>query len=213
MHWFTETIGTAIGKKVLMALSGLCFCGFLAAHLAGNLLLVKGADAFNAYADKLQSLGALLRVAEAGLIVLALVHVGTGLYLFYQNWRARPVRYRVNATAGGQSLGSATMPYTGLLLLGFIVFHLLHFTFVDKSATTVFALVAEAFSHPVYVGLYIAAVGVAAVHVSHGFWSAFQSLGLNHGKYFGLVRGLGLAFALAVGAGFGFLPVYVGWLS
>ena len=110
MHWITETIGTAIGKKVLMALSGLCFCGFLGAHLAGNLLLVKGADAFNAYADRLQSLGALLRLAEAGLIVLALLHVGTGLYLFYQNFRARPVRYRVNATAGGQTLGSATMP-------------------------------------------------------------------------------------------------------
>ena len=213
MHWLTETYGTAIGKKVGMALSGLCFCGFLAAHLAGNLLLVKGADAFNGYADKLQSLGALLRVAEAGLIGLALLHVGTGLVLFYQNLRARPVRYRVNATAGGQTLGSATMPYTGLLLLAFIVFHLLHFTFVDKSGTTVYALVAEAFSRPFYVGLYIAAVVVAAVHVSHGFWSAFQSLGLNHVKYFGLVRAAGLVLALVVGAGFGFLPVYVGWMS
>jgi succinate dehydrogenase / fumarate reductase cytochrome b subunit len=213
MHWFLETYGTAIGKKAAMALSGLCFCLFLAGHLAGNLLLIQGADAFNAYAERLQSLGVLLRVAEAGLIVLAVLHVGMGLYLFYQNRRARPVRYRVNATAGGQTLGSATMPYTGLVLLGFIVFHLMHFTFVDKSATTVYALVAEAFSRPVYVGLYIAAVVVAAVHVSHGLWSAFQSLGLNHGKYFGLVRAGALVFAVVVGAGFGFLPVYVGWMA
>ena len=210
MDWIAETLGTAVGKKLLMAASGLCFCVFLSAHLAGNLLLLSGADAFNGYADKLQALGMVLRAAEAGLIVLALVHVGTGLWLFYQNFQARPVRYKVKATAGGQTLASATMPYTGLVLLGFVVFHLLHFTFVDKTATGVYALVAAAFSQPLVAGLYIAAVVVAGLHVSHGFWSAFQTLGLNHVKYFGLIRAASLVFGLVVGAGFGFLPIYVG---
>jgi succinate dehydrogenase / fumarate reductase cytochrome b subunit len=194
-NWVTATYGTAIGKKLLMAVSGLSFCLFLLGHLAGNLLLVSGADAFNAYAAKLQGLGPVLRVAEAGLIVLALVHIGTGLYLFYQNLRARPVRYRVNASGGGQTLGSATMPYTGVLILAFLVFHLLHFTFVDKGDGGVYALVA------------------AAVHVSHGFWSAFQTLGLNHVKYFGVLRAASLVLAVALGAGFAFLPVFVGWVA
>jgi succinate dehydrogenase / fumarate reductase cytochrome b subunit len=158
-------------------------------------------------------LGMLLRFAEAGLIVLALLHVGTGLYLFYQNLRARPVRYRVDASGGGQTLGSATMPYTGVLILVFVVFHLLHFTFVDKSDAGVYALVSEAFSSPFYVGLYIAAVSVVGVHVSHGFWSAFQTLGLNHEKYFGLLRAVSVVLAVGLGAGFAFLPVFVGWVA
>jgi succinate dehydrogenase / fumarate reductase cytochrome b subunit len=213
MNWMAATFGTAIGKKLLMSVSGLCFCLFLLGHLAGNLLLISGADAFNAYAAKLQGLGPVLRLAEAGLILLALVHIGTGLYLFYQNLRARPVRYRVNASGGGQTLGSATMPYTGVLILAFLLFHLLQFTFVDKGDLGVYALVAAAFSSPFYVGLYIAAVAVAGLHVSHGFWSAFQTLGLNHVKYFGLLRAASLVLALGLGAGFAFLPVFVGWVA
>jgi succinate dehydrogenase / fumarate reductase cytochrome b subunit len=213
MNWVTGTFGTAIGKKLWMSLSGLCFCLFLLGHLAGNFLLLSGPDAFNAYAAKLQSLGMVLRAAEAGLILLALVHVGTGLYLFYQNLRARPERYRVNASGGGQTLGSATMPYTGVLILVFLLFHLAHFTFVDKGDAGVYALVAAAFSQPFYVGLYIAAVAVVAVHVSHGFWSAFQTLGLNHVKYYGLLRTASLVLAVALGAGFAFLPVFVGWVA
>lgn len=213
MNWVTATLGTAIGKKLLMSLTGLCFCLFLLGHLAGNMLLLSGADAFNAYAARLQSLGPVLRAAEAGLIVLALVHVGMGLYLFYQNLRARPVRYRVNASGGGQTLGSATMPYTGVLILAFLLFHLVQFTFVDKGDAGVYALVAAAFSSPFYVGLYIAAVAVVGVHVSHGFWSAFQTLGLNHVKYFGLLRAASLVLAVVLGAGFAFLPVFVGWVA
>jgi succinate dehydrogenase / fumarate reductase cytochrome b subunit len=213
MNWLTATFGTAIGKKLFMSLTGLVFCLFLAGHLAGNLLLLKGADAFNAYAARLQGLGPLLRLVEAGLVFFALVHVVTGLYLFYRNLRARPERYRVNASGGGQTLGSATMPYTGVLILAFVVFHLAQFTFVDKGDTGVYALVAAAFSQPFYAGLYILAVVIVAVHVSHGFWSAFQTLGLNHVKYYGLLRAASVVLAVVLGAGFGFLPVFVGWMA
>ncbi len=208
MNWFTGTLGSSIGKKLMMAITGLSFCGFLAAHLAGNLTIYGGKEAFNAYAGHLHALGPALKVAELALLTLFLVHVITGLILFLENLKARPVRYAVNKRAGGRTIGSATMPYTGILLLAFIVFHLINFHFVDKSGTTIFNIVSEAFSSSAYVAIYILAMVVVAIHVSHGFWSAFQTIGANHPKYMPLVQTLGIAFAVVVGVGFGFLPIY-----
>jgi len=212
MNWVIKTLGTAVGKKLLMAVTGLSFCGFLAAHLAGNLTLYSGADAFNSYAEHLHSLGPLLTVAELGLLALFVVHVLTGLVLFFQNLKARPQRYAVDRSAGGRTLGSRTMPYTGVLILFFIIYHLMNFHFVDKSGTTIFAIVAGTFTSPVHMVLYIAAMVVVALHVSHGFWSLFQTLGANHPKYMPAIKVLGLLFALVVGVGFGFIPIYVGML-
>ncbi len=110
-------VSTSVGKKLLMAITGFSFCGFLAAHLAGNLTIYGGKDAFNGYAEHLHALGPLLTVAELVLLSFFLVHVITGLILFLQNLKARPVRYAVNKTAGGRTFGSATMPYTGILML------------------------------------------------------------------------------------------------
>lgn len=209
MKWLIDTFKSSIGKKLMMAVTGLSFCGFLAAHLAGNLTIYGGRDSFNSYADHLHSLGPLLTVAEWGMLLFALLHVLTGLTLYYENFQSRPVRYRVNKRAGGRTLGSATMPYTGVLLLLFVIFHLINFHFVDKSGTTIYDIVAQSFDNALYVALYILAMVVAAVHVSHGFWSAFQTLGANHPKYMPLIRTLGMAFALAVGIGFGLLPIYI----
>ncbi|BBO81661.1 succinate dehydrogenase [Desulfosarcina ovata subsp. sediminis] len=209
MNWITGTLGSSIGKKLMMAITGFSFCGFLAAHLAGNLTIYGGKDAFNAYAAHLHALGPLITVAELGLLTFALVHVITGVTLFLGNLKARPVRYAVNKSAGGRTLGSATMPYTGGILLAFIVFHLMNFHFVDKTETTIFAIVSNAFTSPAYVGIYIVAMVAAAIHVSHGFWSAFQTVGANHPKYMPLLRTLSIVFAVIVGIGFGFLPVYI----
>ena len=212
MDWLIKTVGTSVGKKLLMALTGLAFCGFLAAHLAGNLTLYGGADAFNSYAEHLHSLGPLITVAELGLLALFLVHVLTGLVLFFQNLKARPQRYAVDRSAGGRTVGSRTMPYTGVLILLFIIYHLMNFHFVDKSHTTIFAIVAAAFANPIQMFLYIAAVIVVGVHVSHGFWSLFQTFGANHPKYMPVIQALGLLFAILMGVGFGFIPVYVALL-
>jgi succinate dehydrogenase / fumarate reductase cytochrome b subunit len=212
MDWLIKTVGTSVGKKLLMALTGLAFCGFLAAHLAGNLTLYGGADAFNSYAEHLHSLGPLITVAELGLLTLFLVHVLTGLVLFFQNLKARPQRYAVDRSAGGRTVGSRTMPYTGVLILLFIIYHLMNFHFVDKSHTTIFAIVAAAFANPIQMFLYMAAVIVVAVHVSHGFWSLFQTFGANHPKYMPAIKALGLLFAILMGVGFGFIPVYVAML-
>jgi succinate dehydrogenase / fumarate reductase cytochrome b subunit len=209
MNWITGTLGSSIGKKLMMAITGFSFCGFLAAHLAGNLTIYGGKDAFNGYAEHLHALGPLLTAAELILLTLFLVHVTTGLILFLQNLKARPVRYAVNKTAGGRTFGSATMPYTGVILLAFIIFHLMNFHFVDKTNTTIFNIVSNSFSNTGYVVVYIVAMVVAAIHVSHGFWSAFQTVGANHPKYMALVRTVGTAFAVVVGIGFGFLPIYI----
>lgn len=209
MNWLAATLTSSIGKKLLMAVTGLCFCAFLGVHLAGNLTLFGGRSMFNGYAEHLHALGILLVAAEWGLLLMALIHVLTGLTLFYQNFRSRPQRYKVNKRAGGRTLGSGTMPYTGLLLFSFVIFHLINFHFADKSQTTIFDIVTQAFSDPLYVALYVLAMIIAAVHVSHGFWSAFQTIGANHPKYMPLLKAVSLVFALMVGIGFGVLPIYI----
>ncbi len=209
MNWITGTLGSSIGKKMMMAITGISFCGFLTAHLAGNLTIYGGKDAFNGYAHHLHSLGPLVTLAEIGLLTFALVHVITGILLFLQNRKARPVRYKVNKSAGGRTIGSTTMPYTGIALLAFIVLHLINFHFVDKTDTTIFTIVSNAFANPAYVAIYIAAMVIAAIHVSHGFWSAFQTIGINHPKYMPLIKTLSIVFAVVVGVGFGFLPIYI----
>jgi succinate dehydrogenase / fumarate reductase cytochrome b subunit len=212
MNWLSHTIWTSVGKKLMMAVTGLFFCIFLTMHLAGNMTIYAGKDAFNSYAAHLHALGPLVTVFEWGLLVFAVIHVCTGLFLFYQNFMARPARYAVNKRAGGRTLGSGTMPYTGVILLLFVIYHLFNFHFVDKTHTTIFQIVSSAFSKPGYVLLYTFAMIVAAVHVSHGFWSAFQTLGANHPKYTPLLRGLSLVFSVIVGIGFGFIPIYVSLL-
>jgi succinate dehydrogenase / fumarate reductase cytochrome b subunit len=213
MVWLWEAISTSIGKKMMMAVTGLSFCGFLTAHLLGNLTIYGGGNAFNTYAEKLHTLGGILTIAELGMLFFAIVHVTTGLLLFYQNWKARPVSYAVKKNAGGQNIGSITMPYTGILVLVFVVAHLLNFSFVDKTGTTIFKIVSLAFSNPLYVVAYVLAMIIVAVHIRHGFWSAFQTIGGNHPKYMPLIRGLSVLFGVVIGIGFGSLPIYISLIS
>ncbi len=209
MTWITSTLGSSVGKKLMMALTGLSFCCFLIVHLAGNLSLYGGQDFFNAYVDHLHSLGVLITFAEWGLLILALIHILTGVTLFFGNLKSRPNRYAVNKSAGGRTLGSMTMPYTGLFLLAFIIFHLFDFHFTDHTTRTVFQIVSESFSKPGYVVFYVLAVIIAAIHVSHGFWSAFQTLGLDHVKYTPLIKGVSLVFSWVLALGFGLIPIFV----
>lgn len=207
MNWLIRTVASSIGKKQVMAVTGLGFCLFLANHLAGNLLLYGGKGLFLSYVERLHSLGLIITAAEWGLVIFALAHAGTGLLLFYENWRARPVRYCVKKNAGGRTIASATAPYTGILILVFIVIHLLTFRFVDKTVTNDYVILSATFSQAGYVIFYLAGVIIVAFHVSHGFWSGFQTLGLNHPKYMPLIRGCGLLFSVAVGVGFGSIPL------
>jgi succinate dehydrogenase / fumarate reductase cytochrome b subunit len=209
MQWIVNFFGSSVGKKLLMALTGLCFVGFLTGHLLGNLTLYGGRDAFNAYAEHLHALGPVITLVEVGLLTLAIIHVFTGMLLFLQNLKARPVRYAVNKSGGGRTLSSALMPYTGFAILLFLIYHLLQFHFVDKTFTTIYDIVSLAFASVLNTTLYIAAMVVVALHIRHGFWSLFQTLGANHPKYMPIIMGGSLVLSLVFGMGFGFLPVYV----
>ena len=209
MQWIVDFFGSSVGKKILMALTGFCFIGFLTGHLIGNLTLYGGRDAFNAYAEHLHALGPVITVTEIGLLTMAVIHVFTGLLLFLQNLKARPVRYVVNKNGGGRTISSRLMPYTGFVILLFLIYHLLQFHFVDKTFTTIYDIVSLAFANVLNMSFYIAAMVVVALHIRHGFWSLFQTLGANHPKYMPIIMGGSLVFSLVFGIGFGFLPVYV----
>jgi succinate dehydrogenase / fumarate reductase, cytochrome b subunit len=213
MNWLVNTLGSSIGKKLLMAITGLGFILFLIGHLVGNLTIYGGGDLFNAYAEHLHSLGPLVKGAETGLVVFALVHVSLGLLLFYQNWKARPVRYAVDKRAGGRTVGSGTMPYTGILILVFVLLHLSNFTLADKTHRTIFEIVSATFQNPMIVVFYVAMMIVVGVHVSHGFWSAFQTLGANHPKYMPGIQIAGIGISVVFGLGFGFIPIFVSLLA
>jgi succinate dehydrogenase / fumarate reductase cytochrome b subunit len=209
MSWLIRTFGSSIGKKLLMAITGLSFIGFLCAHLAGNLTLYMGGAAFNTYAEKLHSLGPILTVFEFGLLALALIHVTTGVILFVQNFKARSVPYENDRRAGGRTLSSVTMPYTGFIILAFVIFHLINFSFVDKTQRTIFEIVSLAFANPVYMVVYVVVMIVVALHIRHGFWSAFQTIGANHPKYMPALMVLSIIASLIFGFGFGLLPIYI----
>ena len=210
MNWIMNTFGTSIGKKLLMAFSGACFIGFLLGHLGGNTTLYFGKEIFNSYAEHLHALGILVNIAEIALLTLLVIHVVTGIVLFFQNLGARPQRYAVNKKAGGRTWGSATMPYTGVLILCFIILHLINFHFVDKTHdNTIFDIVSKTFAQPSYMAIYIFAMIVVALHVSHGFWSLFQTLGANHPKYMPIITKIGIVLSLVFGFGFGLLPICV----
>jgi len=210
MNWFFNMLRTSIGKKWMMALTGLGFVLFLCIHLIGNLTLYAGKDLFLSYVAHLHALDPLIRVAEIGLLFFAAVHVATGLTLFWQNWQARPVGYQMKKSGGGRTIGSRTMPYTGLVILGFVMVHLLQFHFIDHDPqAAVFQAMTDTFAFLPYIFFYTAAVIVVAVHISHGFWSLFQTIGANHPKYMPAIKGLGIIFSLLAAVGFGCIPVYV----
>jgi len=209
MDWLLNTFRSSIGKKLIMAITGLSFCSFLGVHLLGNLTIYGGSETFNAYSDKLHAFGALLTAVEWGLLFFALLHVCIGALLYFQNLLARPQRYVMKKTAGGRTWSSMIMPYTGLYLLVFVIIHLFTFHFVDRGEHGIFAIVAQVFHRPGYVVFYLFSMLVAAFHIKHGFWSAFQSIGANHPKYMPLIRAVGVLFSVAVVLGFGSVPVFV----
>ncbi|MDP7354957.1 MAG: succinate dehydrogenase cytochrome b subunit [Desulfobacterales bacterium] len=209
MRWTASMFWSSIGKKLLMALTGFCLCGFLITHLFGNLLLYSGKETFNAYSERLNSLGLIIRFIELGLLFFAVIHVIIGATLFFQNLKARPVQYIVNKRAGGRTIGSATMPYTGFLLLTFVIFHLINFHFTDKTYATIYQIVSNTFTKPGYVAIYIAAMFITAIHIRHGFWSAFQTIGANHPKYMPVIRIISILFSIILGIGFGSIPIYM----
>jgi succinate dehydrogenase / fumarate reductase cytochrome b subunit len=101
------------------------------------------------------------------------------------------------------------MPYTGLILLAFVIFHLINFSFVEKTQHTIFEIVTAAFASPIYMIIYVFVMIVLALHIRHGFWSAFQTVGANHPRYMPVIMVLSIVVSLIFGFGFGLLPIYI----
>lgn len=211
-NYFTSSVG----KKQVMALTGFGLLGFTLSHILGNLLILVGPDAFNKYSNNLTS-NPLIYVAEAGLLGLFLLHILLAVVLRIENNSARPVRYYVKVSrGGGENIASKTMPYTGLILLVFVILHLLNFKFGTNYTTTVdgiqmrdiYRTVIEYFANPLYVAWYVFAMMALGLHTSHGFQSAFQSIGFNHPKYTPAIYCLSIAYGLFVAIGFSVLAVY-----
>ena len=213
MSWFFSTFWTSIGKKLMMAITGLCFIGFLTMHLIGNLTLYSGQGLFTSYVRHLHALGPLITVAEWVLLVLAIIHIIIGTVLFLTNLMARPIRYKVNKNAGGRTIGSETQPYTGYIILAFIIIHLINFHFAVHTNESLYGLVSTVLASPVYICGYVFAMIVVAFHISHGFWSLFQTLGANHPKYMPFIQKAGIAISLIFGVGFGFIPIFISFFA
>lgn len=206
----------SVVKKQVMAVTGLLLCGFLVSHLIGNCLLYVGSDAFNVYAHTLTS-NKLIYVAEAILAAIFLTHIGLAIKLTLENKKARPVQYYMKQKTGrGATFASSTMPYTGLLILVFLIIHLLNFKFGAVYTTSVegvemrdiYKTVVLYFKSPLNVLWYVIAMIALGIHVSHGFWSAFQSLGFSHPKYNCGLKLISKLFAVVVALGYIALPIY-----
>ena len=208
----------SVGRKILMACTGLSLIGFLIVHLIGNLQLFVGQETLNNYAETLQSLGGLKWGFRLVLLALAAIHIWEGIVVWLKNRKARPVKYfreeRVEST-----LFSRTMFWTGLLLGFFIVYHLLHFTLIvtnpeyatltDGNRLDVYSMVITGFSHYAIAGTYIIAMALLAFHLAHAAESLFQTLGLNNTKYMPILKLLSNLFAFAIFVGYASMPVAV----
>ncbi|MDB4614334.1 succinate dehydrogenase cytochrome b subunit [bacterium] len=220
MSWLLRALSTSIGQKFVMGITGLLLCGFLVAHLGGNFFLFVGADAYNDYAEALHKQEALLKVAEAGLIVLFAVHLYLAFVTTRGNKVARGSRYAMTETKqdvhvvpGGSS---SWMFVTGSIVLGFVILHLVDFTFQvrpdieysttseagDVVARTPFEKAKTILSNPVSAVVYLIGCIALGVHLAHGFGSAFQSLGLNHPRYKKIIQTTSVAFGWLIAVGF-----------
>jgi succinate dehydrogenase / fumarate reductase cytochrome b subunit len=178
---------SSLGRKYIMAVSGVFLSVFLLFHAAGNTTLFQGKEAFNAYAEQLHSLGPLVPIAELLLLGIFLLHILFGVSLFWSNRQARSQRYAVNSSAGGETWGSRTMPWTGLIVFFFLLLHLVNVRFVDPSLP-VADVVEQALTYPLYTVFYLFGITALVLHISHGLWSLLQTIGVHHPRYNTLMR-------------------------
>lgn len=197
-----------------MALTGLVLAGFVLGHMTGNLLMFKGPAAINAYAKWLHDNTGLLWGARVVLLASAFAHVWAGVLLTLENRAARSGGPAVDATRRA-GLGSRTMPYSGVVILGFLIFHLLHFTLKavalgDVSyGEDVYKMVVAGFSCKTVAVFYIISMLLLCLHLSHGVSSVFQTLGLRNERWRGRLDVLALAYAWIVALGFISIPLAV----
>lgn len=225
LKWFDNFLTSSLGKKILMSLTGLFLIVFLVVHLIGNLQLLQpdGGTAFNTYA-KFMTTNPLIKSVSYFLYLFILLHAVQGWLLWRQNRSARgAVGYAVKVTRAVNTnpQAASNMGWLGTIIFLFIVLHMWQFWLQMKMGKVphvvingeemkdLYTPVAAAFSDFLYVIIYVVSMVVIAMHLNHGFQSAFQTLGWNHPKYFPLVQWIGRAYALLVPLGFAIIPVFM----
>lgn len=224
---------TTIGKKVVMAVTGLILVGFVVAHMLGNLKIYLGADAINTYAGFLRDVGeplvpreTLLWIARIVLLASVGLHILAAYQLTRLDLASRPQRYAMKKVT--TSYAARTMRWGGVILLLFIVYHILHFTLGQvgyapgvyqpedpNNGFQTYANVINGFRSLPVALFYIVAMGALALHLYHGTWSMFQTLGLNNTRWNGLWRAVAIIVAVGVFLGNVSIPIAVqaGWLT
>ncbi|PIE72884.1 MAG: succinate dehydrogenase [Deltaproteobacteria bacterium] len=190
--WFVKLLKSSIGKKFIMATSGLLLVLFLMTHAAGNATIFMSSEVFQSYADELHSHPLIVLVFSLSILAILLCHIGVGIYLFYENRQVSNSRYIVSKRVVKNSFASETMPYTGLIILLFLIVHIFGFTFSPedvKISVTVKELLGNFFYSLFYIICFIA----LTIHLSHGFWSMLQTFGINHPRYNVLISRLTFA--------------------
>lgn len=225
MTTFRSAAWSSVGKKVLTGLTGFMLVGFVVVHLVGNLTIFIPDDghALNAYGHFLEHAihGWLIYAFEAGLIAIFLVHMVSAVTVALLDKRkARPKGYAVTKNAGGKSrkgLPSTSMIVTGVALIVFVVMHVKMFKYADHPMVeydgvemkNLFAVVVEAFKQPLITAAYVVVMIMLGLHLRHGFWSAFQSLGWNSDRHMDGLQTLARIFAVLFAVGFIALPLYI----
>lgn len=220
MSWFTNAMSSTLGKKVIMALTGLFLVIFLVIHLSGNLQLLMNDEgrAFNIYA-KFMTTNPLVKATSFILYASFIIHIIWAIILTVNNKSARPVGYA--KTNGSSTWSSRNMGILGTIVFIFLVIHLKNFWYVmhwgpitsvnydGEEYRNLYATVYATFTQWWYVALYIIAMIGLMFHLYHGFASAFQTLGLNHVKYNPAIKFVGVAFAIIVPAVFAAIPIII----
>lgn len=219
MKWFLDLFSSSLGRKLMMALTGLFLIAFLTVHLIGNLQLLKddGGKAFNIYAE-FMSTNPVIQTISKGNFAFILIHIVWAIILTRKNKIARPQGYAV--TSSKSSIWSSrNMGILGTIILVFLVVHLKHFwaemhyggiptvNYEGKDVRDIYTIVAYWFTVDWYVALYVFCMVGVAFHLWHGFTSAFQTLGINHMKYNPVINFVGKAFAVIVPALFAWIPI------
>lgn len=221
MNWFYNTLTSTIGRKVLMALTGLFLILFLIVHLAGNMQLFEpdGGEAYNRYTFFMTH-NPVIKLVSYILYISILLHVILSVYITFKNWQSRPVGYAVNNRSANSAWSSRNMGLLGTLIFIFMAIHLQNFWYrmhwgMEASVMyngvkykDLYTEVLYAFQNPWIVGLYVIGMAGLGYHLVHGFQSTFQTLGMEHRKYTPLVKVLGFLFAIIVPALFALMPIY-----
>lgn len=212
MNWFLKSFTYSVGKKIIMSLTGLFLVAFVIEHVAANFLLFAndGGKAYNAYSH-FMSHNIFIRIIEIFLFAAFIFHAVDGIIVWRQNKRARPHGYVSDKPSPGTFWTSRNMIITGSLVLLFLIVHLASFfipyRFTD-GVPNLYERVAEEFKNPFFTGFYVFSMIMLALHLHHGFASAFQTIGFRSPKYYPTIRFLSIFLSVIICAGFASQPLY-----